>query len=105
MEKKTMATIDFLTPLDKQNLLDMSLMGSGSIEAVFAYALLNNKSITDDIFGSDIKTLPIINLDVYNFYRFQTIRPASGGNVNIDFIPEAPEGVDYWIIANNFITS
>ncbi|MBD3748502.1 MAG: hypothetical protein IE931_03305 [Sphingobacteriales bacterium] len=95
----------YLKPLDKQNLWDMALVGSGSISAVFDYAQLNRMSVTDDIFGQEIKAGEVLDFDVYNFYKFQTIRPASGGTTNKDFIPVKPEGVDYWAILYDFIVN
>jgi hypothetical protein len=95
----------FLTPLDKQNLWDLALIGSGSIASVFDYAMLNNRSVTDDFKGEDIKAAEVIDVDVYNFYKFQNVRPATGGAMNKDFIPGQLEGINYWAILFDFIVN
>lgn len=95
----------FLTPLDKQNLWDLALLGSGTIASVFDYAILNNKSVTDDIIGQDIQAAEVIDVDVYNFYKFQNVRPATGGYANKDLITEKLEGINYWAILFDFIVS
>lgn len=60
-----------------QSFLDKVLENTGSIEAAFEMALLNNMNVTDDVaVGSELKTSPIIDNYVFNYFD-NTNRPAT----------------------------
>ncbi len=96
-----------ITIIDKQNLLDIALQASGTIESVFEIALQNQVSITDEVAPGVGLMIPdglIQNKDVLNYYIQQTILPATGSN-NENLGVEVLEGIDYWAIGDTFIVS
>lgn len=100
-----MATPQTITPIAQQNLLDIALQTSGSIEAVFLLAQANGISITADIIGLILLPVTTANKDVLDFYKKNTIRPATGGLPNQQNLPDKLEGVDYWSIEYDFIVT
>ncbi len=96
-----------ITIIDKQNLLDIALQGTGTIESVFEIGLKNNVSITDEIVPGTTIEIPdflLQNKDVLNYYNQNLILPATGSNdENIGV--EILEGIDYWAIGDTFIVS
>lgn len=96
-----------ITIIDKQNLLDIALQTSGTIESVFEIALQNQVSITDEVTPGVGLIIPdglLQNKDVLNYYIQQTILPATGSN-NENLGVEVLEGIDYWAIGDTFIVS
>ena len=94
----------FIHPIYQQNLLDIALQESGSISAVFDYMLLNGISLTEPL-PESLKIAAVAEKDILDFYKFHNVRPATGGEVNKDSIPEYKEGIDYWAIGIDFIVS
>ena len=71
---------------DNQSLFDIAIQTAGSAEAAFALALANDLSITDDLaIGQELQTVPIMSIDIANFYRNRALTPATA------FIGEADE--------------
>lgn len=96
-----------ITIIDKQNLLDIALQASGTIESVFEIALQNNISITDEISPGTTLHIPdnlVKNKDVLNYYTQQSILPATGSNAE-NLGVEILEGIDYWAIGDTFRVS
>ncbi len=100
-----MATPQNITPIAQQNLLDIALQVCGSIEAVFLLAQANGIGITADIIGLNLLQAVTVNKDVFDFYKKNTIRPATGGLANPKNIPEKLQGIDYWGIEFDFIVT
>ncbi|MFD2566070.1 hypothetical protein [Pseudotenacibaculum haliotis] len=70
--------------IHSQNLLDISTQESGSIEAVFDHALLNDLSITDQLeVGSSLEAAQSehANSDITAYYKQRIIKPATGAVV------------------------
>lgn len=89
------------TVRERQVLLDTAIQECGSIEAVFALALLNGLSITDDlIVGSVLESPGIWNKEVQNYYTINALHPASG-----DQGLQLPGGIGNWAIQYEFIVS
>lgn len=76
-----------VTVLHYQSLLDICLQTTGSIEGIFAFALLNGMSITDLPEPGNILSIPVSKEDgnealgddrILNYYRAHDIRPVTG---------------------------
>ena len=58
-----------ITVLHNQSLLDLALQHTGTIESIFELAVLNEKSITDDmVAGTSLLIGEISNKDILNYY-------------------------------------
>ena len=56
-----------ITVLHNQSLLDLALQHTGTIESIFELAVLNEKSITDDMLaGASLLIGEISNKDILN---------------------------------------
>lgn len=93
------------TIIDRQNLFDIALQETGSIDTVFAIAVANGINITDEIPPGTELVIPEVegNADVYRYYRANNLRPASGSIQATEI--EILEGIDYWYIEMDFIVS
>lgn len=86
----------------RQCFLDLAMQYAGNAEAAVAMSVQNEMPITEDFFiGQQIKKPVLVNEDVVTLYRTEKAVPASkdvrfGGNTQ-------QEGIDYWIIENDFI--
>jgi anaerobic ribonucleoside-triphosphate reductase len=86
-----------------QSFIDKVLENTGSIENVFAMAVLNGASITDElVIGNELKTVPITNQTVVNFFN-EFNKPASAiTSKNYELIV-ADEGIGAMVINDTFI--
>ena len=86
-----------------QNLLDIALQTTGDAET----ALSNGLCLSDDLTVGqriDIDDTLVINENIRNTYRTQTIYPATG--ITAANTADAPfEGIEFWAIEYNFIIS
>ena len=92
--------------IDKQNLLDVVLQATGSIESLFEVALRNGVSITEELtpgvsisFDKDKG-----NKDVLAYYVRNNITPATGSTADNIGI-EVQEGIGFWGIEIDFVVS
>ena len=88
--------------LTGQSLLDLAIQGMGSIEGVFALAEAAGLSITDELSPGMVipVPLPLADPQVAAYYATRRITPATATTTEI-----IPEGVEYWRIEFDFITS
>lgn len=89
--------------LHNQSLLDLAIQHTGTAENAFDLALVNNKSITDDLeAGESIQLIAYgiqQNKDILNYYTAKNIQPATA----ITAAVERPQGISYWAIGIDFI--
>lgn len=91
--------------IHNQSLIDVAVQHTGSAENLFQLAVLNGKSITDDLVpGEEIAIDSSINIDedIFQFFQNKKLRPATGEVTEPTATPEL-EGISYWIINKNFI--
>lgn len=90
--------------LPGQTLLDIAMQQLGSVEGVFALALLNQMSITGDLVeGSALDySLTPFSLTVLKVYQNNGYKPASGLSTAGGAMPVLLSGVDYWAIEFDF---
>ena len=96
MEAKT-------TIIDQQNLLDIALQETGSIEGVFELATANDIAVSDEIpAGTELKVPEgNTNPDVLRQYKANDIKPATGNIKDAEIL----DGIGYWYIEMDFISS
>lgn len=97
--------INQATITERQSLLDIALQHSGSMEAAFEIALLNELSLTDDLAAGTQVVLPENdgNKEVANYYAVNDLRPASAiTQVEINDTLNIGEGVEFWAIEYDF---
>ena len=92
--------------LPLQSLLDIAVQHTGAVESVFAIAVANGLSLTDDLpAGAEIKIPDSANKDsdVLNYYTAKRLQPATA----VVMLPEAErlEGIGYWVIQTDFKVS
>ena len=92
--------------LHNQSLLDLAVQHTGAVESVFAIAVANGLSLTDDLpAGAEIKIPDSVNKDsdVLNYYSAKRLQPATA----VILPPEAErlEGIGYWAISVDFKVS
>ena len=95
-----------ITILHNQSLLDLAVQHTGAVESVFAIAVANGLSLTDDLpAGTEIKLPDSVNKDsdVLNYYSAKRLQPATA----VTLLPEEErlEGIGYWIIQTDFKVS
>ncbi len=89
-----------VTVLDRQSIFDMAVQSSGSAEAAFEVAILNNLSITDDLeAGQELILLQIVNKEIATYYANRQLKPATG----ITESEIQPGGIDFMGIEIDFI--
>ncbi len=90
--------MDKTTIYDKQNILDICIQETGTIETLFEFAKQNdNMSITDEIeAGAEFK-VPVREKAVSSF--FEVKRPATGGKLIL------ADGINFMGIEYDFIVS
>ena len=91
-----------------QTLFDMAMQQLGNIEAVFALALLNAKSITADLIaGAAINySLAAYSPQILKVYQDNGYKPASGLNTpGSGPMPVLLSGIGYWAIEYDFVVS
>jgi len=92
--------------LPLQSLLDIAVQHTGAVESVFAIAVANGLSLTDDLpAGTEIKLPDSVNKDsdVLNYYSAKRLQPATA----VILLPEEErlEGIGYWAISVDFKVS
>lgn len=95
-----------ITILHNQSLLDLAVQHTGAVESVFAIAVANGLSLTDDLpAGAEIQLPDNVNKDsdVLNYYSAKRLQPATA----VILPPEAErlEGIGYWVIQTDFKVS
>lgn len=91
-----------ITVRDRQNMMDVAIQHSGSIEAAFDWAVLNNISVSDEL-GTGMKLMPgaITNTIMVSLFEAGSIVPAtkdSGAAIQ-------PGGINYMQIGTDFKVS
>jgi len=67
-----------ITVFDGQSLLDVAIQLCGNIEAAYDFALLNNRSITDNYnTGESLRMPEILNKKLVDYYKLNNISPAT----------------------------
>ena len=92
--------------LPLQSLLDIAIQHTGAVESVFAIAVANGLSLTDDLpAGTEIKIPDSVNKDsdVLNYYTAKRLQPATA--VILPPEEERLEGIGYWAIRVDFKVS
>jgi hypothetical protein len=92
------------TIIESQNLLDIALQETGDITAVFAIAMANGLGVTDTVAPGTELEIPGEtdgNRDIYNYYRSNGLRPATGSVETAEIL----DGIGYWYIELDFISS
>lgn len=89
--------------LAHQNIIDISIQESGSVEALFDLLLLNSKSLTDDLEVGEDLLLPkeALNKRVANYFENRDV--ATGQHISKSHTEL--EGISYWAVNNNFKVS
>lgn len=85
-----------------QTAIDIALQECGAIEAVVGICLTNDITIYDAIgAGVKVETVAVIDINVVQQFMIEKRKPASfHGNIVEDY-----DGIDYWIIEDDFIIS
>jgi len=93
-----------ITVLHNQSLLDLALQHTGTIESIFELAVLNEKSITDDmVAGASLLIGEISNKDILNYYTTKNIQPATAFTKADKQVLERLEGISIWAINLDFV--
>ncbi len=86
--------------LQGQNLIDMCLQETGSIENLVEMAYANNRSITTDLaIDGNLEVPRLSKQSIVDFLSAN--RPATAWNYNDTITPPA-EGISYWAINISF---
>ncbi len=88
--------------LHKQNLLDISIQHTGTIENCFKIAVANGLSVSDEIVPGQELIIPNdikIDTQILNYYQSKEIQPATAELPKFKKL----EGIDYWGIDYDFI--
>ena len=86
-----------------QNFLNKVVELTGSIDNAFEVAIINNLSLTDNlIIGTELKSTPITNKAIFNFFDHDN-KPTTSLTVNeiAQFLLDP--GIDEMIIETNFM--
>ena len=82
-----------------QTLFDIALQYCGGADAAFGIARLNNRNLTDELAPGEVLQMPDVrNKRVVKYYADYKLIPASA-------VIEKKEGIGYWIIQSDFITT
>ena len=96
-----------ITVLHNQSLLDLALQHTGGIESIFELAVLNGKSVTDDMTAgaSLLVEEATTNKDILAYYTAKNIQPATAFTKADEQVFERLEGISIWAINLDFIIS
>jgi hypothetical protein len=95
-----------ITVLHNQSLLDLALQHTGSIESIFELAVINGKSVTDDMTaGASLLVGATTNKDILAYYTSKNIQPATAFTKADEQVFERLEGISIWAINLDFIVS
>jgi len=92
--------------LKRQSLPDITIQQTGSMDAIFEIAENNEYSIDEDLTadGDPLKCNIINNRPIAGYFRINNIRPATSITLEeIRAILDKKEGIDYWIVENDFV--
>ena len=93
-----------ITVLHNQSLLDLALQHTGTIESIFELAVLNEKSVTDDmVAGASLLIGEISNKDILNYYTAKSIQPDTAFTKADKQVLERLEGISIWAINLDFV--
>ena len=92
-----------LTVLHNQNLFDVSIQENGNVLTVFELALLNGKSITDNIEPQDKLEVNNSDLKFVELVDFLAAKEQIVATGSVDTLKLQPTGIGYMIVENNFI--
>ena len=92
-----------------QSVLDIAIVYTGDVKESFKIAVINNISITDELFPGQILEVPaVVNKRIVELFRDYN-QPATAimeSKFIIDDNEEIiPEGIGFWAIEKNFIVS
>jgi hypothetical protein len=90
--------------LNGQTMLDIALQELGDVERAGEIAVLNDRSITDDLVAGESLSVPVYDSGkrtLVQLFSARGSRPASGGGN--PFGRPSGSGVDFWEIENDFI--
>jgi len=93
------------TALNNQTLLDIAVQEYGTIEAMFDFAIANNKSIHGELeVGADyIVPQGKQNTEILNYYKSKLIKPSTAISEQNTQDIETPDGIGYMAIGSTFI--
>lgn len=95
-----------ITVLHNQSLLDLALQHTGTIESIFELAILNEKSITDDmVAGASLLIGEISNKDILSYYTAKNIQPATAFSKEDEQVFERLDGISIWAINLDFVVT
>ncbi len=87
--------------LSNQNLVDISLQETGTVEAAFDICLLNDFGLTDDREPGEVVNVDVEFKDneVVLFYKRNMVKPVTGGLGTIDaaYAVEVYVAENYWV--------
>lgn len=91
-----------ITVGNRQSFLDLAMQHAGDTEAALAMCIQNDVPITEEYPAGTLLPMPeIVNEEIVTLYKNEFVKPASileaadtGNNL---------EGIDYWIIEDDFI--
>jgi hypothetical protein len=90
-----------ITVTQGQSFFDVGIQHSGAPEAAFDLAMLNGLSITDTLeTGQVLNPAEVEGKRVFNYYKNNDLRPATGFTGD-----EKPEGIEFWYVEYDFVTS
>lgn len=94
-----------VTAAYKQTLLDLALQTGGTAESAMELALINNRSLSDELEAGDEITLPDTpqNRRMVKYYDINGILPATG--LKPEFSGIVNGGINYMGIEIDFIVS
>lgn len=94
-----------VTAAYKQTLLDLALQTSGTAESAMELALINSRSLSDELEAGDEITLPDTpqNRRMVKYYNINGILPATG--LKPEFSGIVNGGINYMGIEIDFIVS
>ncbi|WP_346236161.1 hypothetical protein ABDK00_016860 [Niabella insulamsoli] len=84
---------------NKQEVIDLAMQGSGSIDAVLDMCLKNDTSLTEDVTnGQSFLTADMRNKFVTQHFETERVKPSSAPG-------DLPDGIGFWIIGLDFKVS
>lgn len=94
-----------ITVKDRQTMLDVALQTSGSLEALMALSIKNNRSITDELAdGEELETVDVADATVVERYNVERVCPATEADrENRAAMPWG--GIDFMGVEINFAVS
>lgn len=97
-----------ITVLHNQSLLDIALQHTGTIESIFELAVINIKSVTDDMVAGALLNVPPFsvgarNKDILAYYTAKNIQPATAFTKEDKQVLERLEGISIWAINLDFV--